>query len=253
MEKPSSLIRIGTSNITLPGAKITFPPAFQRGTRLHYYSALFNTVEINSTFYKIPLRSTFEKWSLDVLDDFRFSVKMNRDITHAKDLNFQEEDVAKFLQAADGIGNRKGCLLLQFPASITAVYLEQVHAIIRCVEQFNIPPKWKLCVEFRHNSWYTTEDVWAMLNQYEASVVLQDKPKSKTPIRYVSDHVVYIRFHGPTGNYRDSYSNEFLGDYAELIREWASAEKEVYVNFNNTMGQAFQNAQYLAKVVKSLG
>ena len=72
------IIRIGTSNGHLPGNKITFPPPFQLKSRLHYYSTLFNSIEVNSCFYKTPLRSTYEKWVQDVPEDFGFTLKLSR-------------------------------------------------------------------------------------------------------------------------------------------------------------------------------
>ena len=64
------ILRIGTSNIVVPGTKQTFPEAFRIKSRLHYYASLFNTLEVNSSFYKVPMASTFEKWSLDVPEIF---------------------------------------------------------------------------------------------------------------------------------------------------------------------------------------
>src|SRR4051812_48059362 len=75
----------GTSNVELPVPNKTFfPPEFQEKSRLCYYSSLFNTVEINSSFYRIPLPRTVEKWSSEVTDDFLFTFKLWREITHGK-------------------------------------------------------------------------------------------------------------------------------------------------------------------------
>src|SRR4249920_403941 len=101
----TATIRIGTSNGYMPGNKITFPPAYQLRSRLHYYSSLFNTIEVNSCFYKTPLRSTYEKWANDVPADFQFTLKLSRDITHAKDLNADISCMNAFLEAASGTGN----------------------------------------------------------------------------------------------------------------------------------------------------
>ena len=82
------IIRIGTSNGYMPGNKFTFPPEYRLKSRLHFYSTLFNTVEVNTCFYKTPLRSTYEKWAKDVPEDFQFTLKLSKDITHVKELGY---------------------------------------------------------------------------------------------------------------------------------------------------------------------
>src|SRR6187551_3460492 len=111
-------IRIGTSNGHMTGNKSTFPTAYQLKSRLHYYSSLFNSIEVNSCFYKTPLLSTYEKWAHDVPEDFQFTLKLSRDITHAKELNGDLAGMGAFLNAATGTGTKKGCLLIQFPGKI---------------------------------------------------------------------------------------------------------------------------------------
>src|SRR6186713_3129437 len=118
MISSNGTIRIGTSDGHMPGNKSTFPPAFQLKSRLHYYSSLFNTIEVNSCFYKTPLRSTYEKWVADVPEDFQFSLKLSKSITHDAALSADISCTDNFLQAASGTGRRKGCLLIQFPGKI---------------------------------------------------------------------------------------------------------------------------------------
>ena len=72
----------GTSNIVLPVPnKSFFPPKYRDKTRLNYYASLFNSVEINSSFYKVPLPRTVEKWTTEVPPNFRFSFKLSKAIT----------------------------------------------------------------------------------------------------------------------------------------------------------------------------
>ena len=61
IKQSNGILRLGTSGIVVPGNKLSFPAAFQYKSRLNYYGSLFNTLEINSTFYKVPMQSTFEK------------------------------------------------------------------------------------------------------------------------------------------------------------------------------------------------
>ena len=111
------ILRVGTSNIAVPFSKEFFPDAFKDKSRLNYYSSIFNTVEINSTFKKIPRASTFEKWADDVPEGFQFTIKISKEITHVKNLNAEFKIVESFISAANHLGNNKGRLLIQFQAA----------------------------------------------------------------------------------------------------------------------------------------
>jgi uncharacterized protein YecE (DUF72 family) len=244
MMMKSGKIWIGTSNGHLPGNKVTFPQEYQDKTRLHYYSTLLNSIEVNSCFYKTPLRSTYEKWEKEVPEDFKFTLKLSKDITHSPELKGDQNCMNNFLQAATGICNKQGCLLIQFPGKISLDYFNQVEEILNQVHLLDPENKWRMAIEFRNDSWYIGETT-ELLNEYNAAIVMHDFPKGKISSITTNANFVYLRFHGPTGNYRDSYSDPFLQEKAELIREMTRAEKDVYVYFNNTAGNAFENARYL--------
>ena len=156
-KKQKGIFRVGTSNITLPGNKQSFPKAFRDKSRLNYYSHLFNTLEVNSSFYKVPLQSTFQKWSVDVPANFQFTVKLWREITHVKDLAFVRNDIKKFFAAADGIDNKKGCLLVQFPGKISLNYFKQVENMLQELSSFDPGSSWRKAIEFRNTTWNTAE------------------------------------------------------------------------------------------------
>lgn len=243
------ILRIGTSNIVVPGNKQSFPAAFQQKSRLHFYSSLFNTLEVNSSFYKVPMWSTFNKWSLDVPENFRFTLKLFREITHVTNLQYNPDHIDHFLKSADGIGNKKGCLLIQFPGKISFRYYNEIEQILLRLKKADPQNKWQKAIEFRSPTWYVSE-TYELLNEYSASLVLHDMPKAKNGEINKGAPFVYIRFHGPEGNYRGSYSNEFLKKQAEQIREWRTTGKDVYAYFNNTMGSAFENAMSLKTMTK---
>ncbi|WP_229837761.1 DUF72 domain-containing protein [Cellvibrio zantedeschiae] len=240
-------MKIGTSGIVLPGNKSTFPLEFQSQTRLHYFATLFNSLEVNSSFYKIPKFATFEKWASEVPDDFKFSVKLWRGITHAKKLAYSLDDLTRFMDAAEGLGTKKGCLLVQFPASIRIESYEEVAALLRRIADLNANNQWQLAVEFRHIDWYFTK-VYDLLSTIKSTLVMHDMPNSTPPVElleYFDPTCLYLRFHGPSGQYTGSYSNQFVDEYAEFIKKWRSQGKLIYVYFNNTIGSALQNAQRL--------
>lgn len=245
------LLWIGTSNIVVPGTKKEYPVAFQAGSRLSYYSSLFNTVELNSPFYKIPLPKTFERWASEVPDTFKFTVKLWKGITHAKKLAFATEDVERFMQAVDHLGDKKGCLLVQFPGSITSDYDDPVERILEQLYSLNPKGEWRIVVELRHASWYH-ELTYEMMHRYKASLVFHDMPNSRTPPSQEATTTVYLRYHGPKGDYKESYTDAFLHEQAEVIRKWWLQGKEVYVYFNNTVGSALQNVQLLQKLCEHM-
>lgn len=243
------VLRIGTSGIMVPGAKQTFPVQFHYKSRLNYYSSLFNSLEINSTFQKIPRPLTIEKWSSDVPENFRFTIKLWREITHIKQLKTDLENLDNFFKAADHIGNKKGCLLVQFPGSITVEYGSQVEQILQRLQKLNHENKWLIAIEFRNVTWYSTE-TYKLLNRSGAAIVLHDMPRSKNFVLNEAATFNFYRFHGPKGDYRGCYSDEFLEEHAENIRHSLKEGKDVYAYFNNTMGDAFKNAMSLKAMVE---
>src|ERR1700712_55123 len=101
----------GTSGLVLPVPNKThYPAAFKEKSRLCYYASLFNSIEVNSSFYKIPQAQTIEKWVGMVPDGFRFTFKLWKGITHEKNLIFNPDNISRFMNAISVVGNCKGCL-----------------------------------------------------------------------------------------------------------------------------------------------
>ena len=113
-----SLFYSGISGLQHPIPKYLNPPVFENASRLTYYSSLFNSIEINSSFYKIPQGATVTKWAGSVSENFIFTFKLRKEITHSKELNFNGEDVSAFFKSINCIGEKKGCLLIQFPPGL---------------------------------------------------------------------------------------------------------------------------------------
>ena len=238
----------GLSGLQLPIPKYLFPSPFENASRLTYYASIFNSIEFNSSFYKIPQPSTVAKWAASVPEHFRFTFKLWKKITHTKGLNFNKEDVGAFFNSINSVNEKKGCLLIQFPLCLGKEYSIQLENLLSCIIESDPTQDWKVAVEFRNKSWYH-EDVYDLFSFYKATMVIQDIPKSATPLLEQKSDFLYLRFHGPTGNYRESYSEDFLREYATLINEWIEEEKTIYVYFNNTMGDAFNNLETLKRFV----
>ena len=235
------IIRVGISNTVVPGTKKDFPPPYNIRSRLHYYSSIFNTIEVNSCFYKTPLLKTYERWAADVPNDFQFTLKLSKEITHVKELKGELTCMNTFISNAGGLGHKKGCLLIQFPGKISLEYFERVEEILYQLENEDATKEWKKAIEFRNPTWYVGETK-EMLNEFGATMVLHDIPKARLVEYHGEPSFVYLRFHGPKGDYRGSYEDKVLKEKSEEIRQWASEGKDVYVYFNNTAGNAYENA-----------
>jgi uncharacterized protein YecE (DUF72 family) len=230
----------GTSGLQISMPKRDFAPEHRGKSRLTFYAFHENSIEINSSFYKLPQSKTIRRWATEVPQNFRFTFKLWKEVTHQKNLLFKAEDIQRFMEMIDLPEANKGCLLVQFPPSLQVSAKSQLRELLQILNSFD----WPVAVEFRHNSWYN-DSVFELLNNYHVAMVIQDMPKSATPMELTSDDLVYLRFHGPFGNYKGSYSEDFLYEYALYIREWQDEGKTVYCYFNNTAGSALENLNFL--------
>lgn len=241
----------GTSGLLLPVANKSFYPlAFQDKSRLQYYASLFSSIEINSSFYKIPLSTTIKKWALDVPADFRFTFKLYKEITHVKELNYNPLDLEKFMDSINQATDKAGCLLIQFPASFKVVNLQKLEQLISAIRLKDVNRNWKISIEFRNEDWYN-EAVYELLENQYCGLVIHDKGGYGSGYHDTGTDWVYLRFHGPGGSYRGSYDEPFLAEYASYIKDWLQEGKSVYAYFNNTMGEAINNLETLRMYVGS--
>ena len=249
MPSVNQLFYSGTSGLDLPIPRSQYPAEFQGKSRLQYYASLFNSLEVNSIFYKLPRSSTVANWAGSVPDNFRFTCKVSKIITHAKALQFAMKDLDDFMAVVENIGEKKGCLLAQFPPSLKIDRLDGLQRLLETLGEATENTGWKLAIEFRDPSWYERQ-VYELLEEYNAAMVIQDIPKSATPLSHVKSELIYLRFHGPEPRYRGNYSDEFLKRYAGYINKWLSEKKTVYAYFNNTVGAAVENLQALNSYVQ---
>jgi uncharacterized protein YecE (DUF72 family) len=239
----------GTSGLLLPVPnKEFYPEEFKSKSRLCYYGSLFNSIEINSSFYKMPMASTVARWAMETPEDFKFTFKLWREITHGKGLAYQAEHIHHFFERIDAAGAKKGSLLIQFPGSIKPFHMRELEQLLLRVREADPQQTWNVAVEFRHQTWYQT-DTYDMLDALDMGLVLHDKLIAGAAFVDAATDFVYVRFHGPDGNYRGTYEDQFLYEYASYIRDWLREGKRVYTYFNNTMGSAIQNLETLRRYV----
>ena len=240
----SAAIHIGTSGWQYRHWIGTFyPERLAQSQMLSEYTARFDTVELNSSFYHQPPRTTFENWKKRTPPGFLLSVKASRYITHNKKLHDVEESLDYFLNAAEGLGRKLGAILFQMPPS-WQLDLERLEAFLKI-----LPAKHRFTFEFRHPSWMT-EDVCALLSKYNAAFCIYELGGFETPHTVTSD-VIYIRLHGPGSKYRGNYSREQLKRWSSEIERWKPSVKHIFVYFDNDIGgYAPKNALMLKQLLK---
>jgi len=215
-----------------------YPPTLPRKQWLQYYAQAFNSVEINSSYYRMPLESTFANWNSSVPDDFCFSVKASRFITHIKRLKDSREAVETFVSRAKSLGAKLGPLLFQLPPGL--------HRNDSLLESFlillnNQDISSSSVFEFRHPSWMA-DSVFQILQTYHAGFCIFDMPEYTSPFVITSDFM-YLRFHGKNDLYSGCYPENELKTWADKIARIPSTLKSIYIYFNNDAGgYAVQNA-----------
>ena len=239
----------GTSGLVLPGPKESFPAEYQKGSRLEYYGSLFNSIEINSSFYKIPLKRTVAKWSDSVPDNFRLTFKFPGSITHEKGKDISTMEIESFMNVINEVGQKAGCILVQFPPG-SARNIYGLEKILEGIKSFDLD-KWITALEFRNVTWYE-ESTYRLMENFNASLVIHDIPGKSPPADEYESETIYLRFHGPGGKYRGSYEDDYLEEYAGYIKNYLSSGKSVYAYFNNTMGDALSNLLTLNKFITCL-
>jgi uncharacterized protein YecE (DUF72 family) len=239
----------GTSGLVLPVKnKLEYPEEYRSKSRLHYYSTLFNSIEVNSVFYKLPRQQTVERWSHEVTGDFKFSFKLSKEITHCRDLIFDKAAINNFFGVINVPDKNKGCILIQFPGKISADYTQQLKKLLTLVSKHTSGTLWRLAVEFRHVSWYDPSTK-KLLEPFNATCVIHDIKPFTTEL-LTNSKTIFIRFHGTEKNYRGSYDDALLADYALKIKTWIKEDRTVFAYFNNTLGPAVQNLISLNSLVR---
>lgn len=232
-------IRIGTSGWQYKHWRGTFyPKELRQREHFPYYTGLFDTVELNSSFYQLPDRETFKKWRENSPDGFVYAVKASRYITHMKKLKDTKEATALFLKNSKGLGKKRGPILFQLPPG-WSVNAERLHHFLR-----SLPATNRYTFEFRNNTWYCDE-VFELLERYNCAFCFYDLAGHQSPIVTTADFI-YVRLHGPGGKYQGSYTKKALSAWATRCLKWSGNGKDVYVYFDNDQaGHAAWNARAL--------
>ncbi|GAB3642342.1 DUF72 domain-containing protein [Spirosoma arcticum] len=234
-------IHIGTSGWSYDHWQgILYPYPTPVHDRLGYYVQHFETVELNSSFYRWPKQATFTSWRERLPHSFQLSVKAPRGLTHAKKLYAPETWMERIKACWHQLQHKRAVLLVQLAPQHTCDYDRLAYFLAQ------VPPWMRVTVEFRHLSWHN-EAIFRLLEQFQAAYCIMSGAHLPCILRTTAPFV-YVRLHGLDAQhlYGGSYSETDLRWWADRIREWVSMGKDVYVYFNNDGGgNAVRNAQTL--------
>jgi len=226
---------IGCSGYYYPAWKKKFyPEELKPKDWLEYYSSVFNTVELNGTFYRTPKLSDLQKYYDKTPPGFRFSVKMSKQVTHIKKLKDSQDLIAEF-QSLVREGLREKCLhfLFQLPPSFQ--YTEENLALV--LEK--IPHLPENVIEFRHVSWWN-ETVRQKLSEAGITFCNVDFPNMETFFIHTNSFF-YLRLHGNPVLFKSEYGIDELKRFYQAIPEDC---EQSCVYFNNTYYEAgYTNAK----------
>lgn len=242
---PAMSIHIGTSGWSYAHwDNILQPQGTKPWQRLGYYVQQFQTVELNSSFYKWPSVAAFKSWRRRLPDGFLLTVKAPRHLTHSKRLYSPEKWIEKIKEGWHELGDKRAVLLVQLSPRF-AMDMDRLHYFLAGM------PEWiKLAVECRHPSWHQ-ETVFHLLEQYRAAYCIMSGAHLPCLLRSTTSFV-YVRLHGPDRQhlYGGSYADNDLWWWGRRIREWDQQGKDVFVYFNNDgEGNALQNAKTLQAIL----
>jgi len=212
---------------------------------LRFYAGLFDTVEVNTTFYRLPRRDAVARWVEQAPDDFCFAVKMSRYITHLKRLTDVEGGLARFYERIEPLARspKLGPVLWQLPPTFKRND-ERLAATLDAL------PPGRHCFEFREPSWYA-DDVYSLLRDRGVALVIPDSPKYPFRTLELTADWTFIRFHYGSRGRNGNYSERELEEWAQRIDAWRR-KVDVYAYFNNDWeGYAVRNGRWLRRRLAS--
>lgn len=230
-------VRIGCSGWNYPHwRERVYPKGLPPRRWLGHYATLFDTVEVNNTFYRLPARSAVAGWVEETPPGFVFAVKASRFLTHMKRLTDMERGVERFYERIEPLvaSPKMGPVLWQLPERFHRDDERLAYALGR------LPPG-RHCFEFRHPSWFAPE-VYALLGERDVALVVGDTPERPFQERELTAGWTFLRFHHGRRGRNGNYSDRELEEWAGRIEDWRR-HVEVFAYFNNDWeGYAVKNA-----------
>lgn len=227
-----SQVRIGTSGWTYDGWRGPFyPPGVAKKNWLVWYADQFSTTEINGSFYRTPSLEAVKSWHDQTPDDFIFAWKASKFITHWKRLSDKSVNSIELMETRlKKLRHKIGPVLFQLPARFKA-NRERLASFLKL-----LPRRYRYTFEFRDASWYE-EPLFEVLRDHNVSLCLSDHVDAPAPWEVTADFV-YIRGHGPTGEYHSRYSKQTLSKWQRAIAKWRRKGIDVFCYFDNDQKSA---------------
>jgi uncharacterized protein YecE (DUF72 family) len=218
-----------------------YPKGVPESRWLEHYAEVFDTVELNNTFYRLPRENAVAGWVERTSPGFLFSVKASRYLTHVKRLSEMGAGVTRFYEriAPLAASPKMGPVLWQLPANFR-------RNDDRLAEALEALPAGRHCFEFRDESWFTS-DVYALLREHRAALVIGDHPERPFQAHELTADWTFLRLHFGARGRNGNYSRAELERWKRRIAAWRS-RVEVFVYFNNDWeGFAVENARWLKR------
>ena len=239
MVNPHNRIYVGTSGWSYDHWKGPFYPEHLASDQmLAYYVEHFRSAEINTSFYHLPAEQTLKHWREATPEDFLFTAKASRYITHMKKLKDPQQTVNTFLHRIRILGDKLGPVLFQLPPR-WHFNKERLTAFLDALST-----EFRYAFEFRDPSWLN-EETYALLSRHKAALCIYELDGFLSP-RTLTTDLVYVRLHGPAGPYQGSYDEASLSGWASALASWAAQGRAVCCYFDNDeRGYAARNAERL--------
>ncbi|MCI0557981.1 MAG: DUF72 domain-containing protein [Nitrososphaera sp.] len=206
-----------------------------RIAKLPFYSRIFDTVEVDSSFYRAPSKSMISGWAKATGPEFKFSLKLPKTITHNKRLAGVEKETIDFFSLVEPLARlgKLGCVLIQLPPSFTFKEKDRLESFFEL-----LPRHVHVAAEFRHESWDRRE-TWELLKRYNVANTITD-----SPIKFLSKLIVtatthaFVRWHGHGKSvwYNYRYSEEQLQPWVAKMERIEEQVPITYAYFNNHYG-----------------
>jgi uncharacterized protein YecE (DUF72 family) len=222
--------------------EVVYPKGLPARRWLEHYATLFDTVEVNATFYRLPTEKAVAGWAEQSPDGFLFAVKGSRYLTHVRRLLDRGRGVERFYAPLAPLirAGKLGPVLWQLPATFHRDD-ERLAGFLDCL------PAGRHTVEFRHESWFVP-DVYELLRERGAALTIGDHPERPFQTHELTADWTFVRFHygrGRDGNYSRTQLEEWRGRIVRWRRR-----VDVYAYFNNDwQGFAVANGLFLRRAL----
>ncbi|MBD3267915.1 DUF72 domain-containing protein [bacterium] len=256
MARKKGKIYIGTSGWSYDW-KSFYPKGVGSKKRLGYYSQHFSTAEVNYSFYRLPKETMYQKWFAETEEDFIFTLKLSRFITHIKKLKGIKSPLRDFCKRGKALGAKLGPILVQLPPSFQldvkrlGYFLETAGQVKDELDLGHL----RFVFEARHASWFESSEqrseMLELLQSHKAAFVFAHSSKYPYPAdEPVTSDVIYLRLHGPREMFGSAYGEEGLTPWAPKIKQWSQDGHTVFVYFNNDMNEyAAHDARRLKEIL----